>query len=414
MSSKIFSLPRSTTGLYLHIPFCEKKCGYCDFYSLEKAQHLKDPFLRKVISEIEFWQQGAIKVHGDSTLIEPFPDRTIDSIYFGGGTPSLLEIEEIEGILAKFALLSNFQKLQSSSWSKDSDIEISLEVNPESVDERYLLTLASLGINKITFGVQSFHEKGLKILNRLGSPEQSIAALNWARKAGFPTLSADLIFGWPGQRADMLLEDLKRLLDLGVNHLSCYQLSVDKKHPLYTTLPDDSALRGMYDLIQEELVVKRRWLHYEVSNYAKEEEFKSRHNQKYWQMQDYLGFGAAAWSRLGNVSFTNARNLMEYLQKDFSVSEDIANLYTVETLSLKDLLTEFFIGALRTEEGFSLNNPFYQTFLDSLPNDEMWQKTLFDFFGQGWLHQQGERIKVSYSGMLYYDSMLQAIYEIIS
>ncbi len=264
-------------SLYLHIPFCEKKCLYCDFYSVENLSGMDD-FLKALAGEIERYSP-----YGEG--------RRFDTVFFGGGTPSLLRPEQLRVLLSR--LRSHFEILP--------DAEVTLETNPGTVDAGMLRAYRDLGVNRLSIGIQSFDPDELKFLSRIHDSADAIRCYTDARTAGFENVSLDLIYSLPGQTLDRWEANLRRAVDLGPDHLSAYSLIVEDHTPLARMVeaklvsPNPSeAEAAMYEFTMDFLAA-RGYEHYEVSNYARPGR-RSRHNFAYWSHEDYLGFGPSAHS----------------------------------------------------------------------------------------------------------------------
>ncbi len=281
-------------GAYFHVPFCLKKCDYCDFYSIT-ALSRKDAFVESLIIEIksraeEFRRLGVV-----------------ESVYFGGGTPSILEAKDFEKILnAVFSVAS-----------VASDLEATFEANPETIDERKARDLKSLGFNCASLGVQSFDDKELKFLGRIHDSKRAVEAFEDLRKAGFETLGVDIIYALPSQTERKAAYSLRKLEELNPERVSAYGLIFEKGVPLY-----EKAKRGEIVPLSEEeefkialltarFLKERGWERYEVSNYAKPGK-RSRHNSNYWKGGEYLGLGPSAHSFLNGERYWNVRNLAKY------------------------------------------------------------------------------------------------------
>lgn len=282
-------------SLYLHIPFCTAKCGYCDFNSYAGHEHLIPTYSQALLREAQLWRKAT-------------DGRPVTTVFFGGGTPSLLPLEELaalmDGLRATFAIAP--------------DAEVTLEANPGSLDEPYLRGLLDLGFNRLSLGVQSFHDDELRALQRLHSAEDARQAVRAARAAGFGNVSLDIIFGLPEQPLGRWQQSLEQALALAPEHLSLYALTVEEGTPLArevvggrTPAPDPDAQADQYEWAQQRLA-RAGYEHYEISNWARPG-YRCRHNLTYWECREYLGLGAGAHSYLGGVRFANAAALGQYL-----------------------------------------------------------------------------------------------------
>lgn len=328
-------------ALYLHIPFCVQKCLYCDFASYAGfGEQAKRAYTDAVCREIALRAAEADKMAANA------------SIYFGGGTPSVLPTECI-------AKLVNALK-RYGFWQQPC--EATIEVNPGTADLAKLQTLRSLGFDRISFGVQSLQDNELQAIGRIHNAQQALEALTLARKAGFARISADLIYGLPSQTLTSLQDTLERLTDTGIEHISVYGLIVEEGTPLASlvdkgriTLPDEDTAADMYELVQS-FLRERGFERYEISNYAKNGQY-SRHNTVYWQYHPYMAFGAAACGFDGQRRRTGLSTVQEYIEQLQSFGGDdlrASALYNVEELSCAELLEEFMFMGLRRSEGASL------------------------------------------------------------
>ncbi len=393
----IIEFTSQSAGIYIHIPFCMQKCSYCDFYSLPDNPILREKFIDILLLEIEFW---SFAFNGNNFQLY-FP---ADTLYFGGGTPSLLAPDQIERIL---------KALRDAKLLKaDANIEITFEINPETVNFSYLSNLRSLGIHKISVGLQCMSDRGLLQLGRLGSARQNRQVLGWLQKLAFPCVSADLLFGRPDQTFQELREDFRTVLEQGVSHISCYQLTLGKSHELFHTLPSNDALADMYEKI-DNFFSEQNWLHYEISNYAKTEDLISQHNMKYWTGVPYLGLGPAAHSYLPPYRFFLQENVAHYLRTDFQ-REAFHEIYITENPSVGEQIIDYFLGVLRIRRGFCEYDNTYNLFKNLLRQiDRMasWDKQLQHWIQMGWLLYREGCFRVTFSGMLQSDTMLVIVAE---
>ncbi len=318
------------SGIYIHIPFCERKCIYCDFYSVENL-NLIDRFTESLLKEIEIFSIEA----------DFFNDSIFDTIYFGGGTPSLLEPAQIEKILNKL----------SQSFKISPNPEITLETNPGTVNKRKLLEFKNLGVNRISFGVQSFFDDDLKFLGRIHTGEDAFKCVNDSFEVGFENVSIDLIFGLPGQTVEKWLENLKFAVSLNVPHISAYNLIVERGTPLHelvslgkVEIPEDEIQAQLYERTID-FLENAGYVHYEVSNYAFEG-FECRHNLKYWQYENYIGFGPSAHSFWINKRWWNFANLNKYINALDLGKIPVANF---EILDEEKMIEEFIYLGLRSK-----------------------------------------------------------------
>ena len=324
-------MKKEQAGLYIHIPFCLSKCGYCSFYSI-KSVHLIPEYIAALKKEIKHYRN----------IFSSF-----DTIYIGGGTPSLLSILQIDDILTA---VNKYYKI-------DRQAEITMEVNPGDVSLEYFQELRKSGINRLNIGVQSFDDKILQLLGRRHSSKEAIAAIEAARGAGFNNFGIDLIYGVHGITIKSWKNTLQKALSFSPEHISCYQLSLGENTPLYKKyssegwhLPDENTELKLFFTTAEELE-NAGYIHYEVSNFARLDKYKSRHNQKYWQHMTYLGLGPAAHSFLNSKRWWNKSAVKTYLKE---IADGKMPVEDMETLSTEQLQLEALFLGLRTKAGIDL------------------------------------------------------------
>jgi oxygen-independent coproporphyrinogen-3 oxidase len=318
---EIFQTDPLIEHIYIHVPFCLKKCDYCSFYSEIFSEEVKNKYLTNLTKEIE-----AYKAH---FKIQP---RTI---YFGGGTPSLLLPEEIESILQRF--------------NTSNTIEATLEINPVSITCEYANKLKQTSINRISLGAQSFVDEELKLLGRLHNSKQIIKAYDHLRAAGFTNISLDLIYGLPRQKKSDLLFSIEKSIELDPEHISTYCLSLDEDVPLFSQkalIPDDETVSEFYYLIRKKLI-SAGFEQYEISNFARKR-FESEHNLCYWKDKFYLGLGPAAAGYIDLFRYTNPADIKKYFQMDLFLNW--------KKISDEDHEKEFIFLALRKTKGMNLKD----------------------------------------------------------
>ena len=321
-------------SLYLHVPFCRKKCPYCDFFSVPGHLPSLESYPALLMRHIDLAADGG----GWGGPVE--------TLFFGGGTPSLLSPESIGEILAR----------AEDRFGFAADMEISLEANPGTLTAASLAGYRAAGVNRLSLGVQSLDPRKLKLLGRIHSPEEAKNAATWARRAGFANLSCDLMFALPGQTAGALQEELDRFLDLSPDHISAYGLTVEEETPFYhlhraggLDLPDEDRYAELYCLVDERLG-REGFRHYEISNYARPGQ-ECRHNLLYWRRLPYLGVGAGAHSFCGR-GWGERRAVPADLARytaALSRGEDPAE--TLETFDRRKAMAETLYLGLRTAEG---------------------------------------------------------------
>ena len=314
-----------TLGLYLHIPFCKSKCTYCDFYSLPHSEEKMDAYTAALIRHLEEVAPRCAR-------------QTVDTVYFGGGTPSYLGEKRLTQLL----------KTVKKRYHVAPDAEITLEANPDSAgDWKTLRALRRAGFNRVSLGVQAADDAMLRRIGRVHTWDQVLSAVAAARMAKLENLSLDLIYGLPGQTLADWQETLTAAAALEPNHLSCYGLKVEPGTPLWqqrqgAALPDDDAQADMY-LWTVDYLAKQGYAQYEISNFARPG-FESRHNLKYWQLGEYAGFGPGAHSDLGGVRFAYERDLDAYIAGELRLSE-------MERIPPLDRDLEYIMLSLRTVQG---------------------------------------------------------------
>lgn len=315
-------------GIYIHIPFCFSRCAYCDFYKTTKLDKL-EPFLVALKSEIKHY----------SSLFQ----EKITTLYFGGGTPSLLKSSHFDEI---FSLLRD-------SYIFSERIEITIECNPDDLTKDYIDKLLESGFNRISIGIQSFHEKDLQEMGRRHSSAQALQAIKDAYSGGFRNIGMDLIYGLPWSNIAAFSENLKIVKTLPINHLSAYHLTFEEGTPfdrllkrgVYREITDSESL-NQYELLRE-FATKEGFEHYEVSNFCKPG-FRSRHNSSYWDGSPYIGFGPGSHSYFGGYRQWNKADLNLYLKSDRE------KIVEKEVLDISDRLNELIMLGLRTAEGVNL------------------------------------------------------------
>ncbi|GHO93387.1 coproporphyrinogen III oxidase [Reticulibacter mediterranei] len=288
-----------TASLYLHIPFCHTRCYYCDFNTYAGMLPVREPYVRALLTEIEL--AGKMAQLADNTL------RRSRTIFFGGGTPSLLSVQQMQRLL----------QACSTAFAVDADAEITLEANPGTLTQEQLAGLRAAGVNRLSMGAQSFDADLLKSLGRIHTPEEITQAVTYARAAGFTSINLDFMFGLPQQTMQQWQETLRQALELRPEHFSLYSLIIEEGTPFYDwthegriTPGDEDLCADMYE-IADELLHAAGYINYEISNWALPGHH-SRHNLTYWQNLPYIGMGAGAYSYFGNRRFSNERDPLTY------------------------------------------------------------------------------------------------------
>jgi len=318
-------------GLYVHIPFCASKCPYCDFYSAVGVDFLKERYFTALCAELEFFSQK-------------YDLSTVETLYFGGGTPSTVEPSLYESF---FKQLERFIPLNQLS-------EITIEVNPADYSLEDFKHLREIGFNRVSVGVQSFDEKTLKVLGRRHTVADSLRTLENLHRAGFENISVDLIWGVPFQTTEKLRGEFEILKNTPAVHLSAYKLTVYEETPFYKLaergvlkLPSEEEIEKLYYTLLEE-TNKLGFERYEISNFSKGKKYRSKHNLLYWRLEPFLGLGASAWSFDGKRRWYNTKSVKNYI----TLVEEKGNAtFEVINLDEKELLKEKLIMGLRTTEG---------------------------------------------------------------
>ncbi|MBP5518392.1 MAG: radical SAM family heme chaperone HemW [Bacteroidales bacterium] len=347
-------------GIYLHIPFCDKKCIYCGFYSVV-SKTLRDKYIPALQREIR--ERG-------NFFSSLYPaDQTVKTLYIGGGTPSVLNTESLKQAINGLKATFCFPNTAFLTDNPD-EFEFTIEVNPDDITSDYASQLRQLGVNRISMGVQSFQDQHLIWMGRRHTRSQAISAFRTLRQAGFKNISLDLIFGFPSLTRTQWEENLDTILDLSPEHISAYQLGVDPNTPIEKqvsqgklTLPDEETCEGMYKTLQRRLA-EAGYFQYEVSNFCKEG-FHSRHNSSYWNRTPYLGLGPGAHS------FINRKREWNFPDAATYCNPTITELREGENLSPEDVFNEILMLGLRTIGGAAL-----KTLRESSPQSDIFISTI--------------------------------------
>ena len=339
--------------LYIHIPFCEKKCNYCDFISFNANDEIKEKYIENLISEIE-----------NKHFIAK--NTVISSIYIGGGTPSILEYNKIEKILE--TVKKNYVLIENP--------EITIELNPNSVDIYKLKSYYDNGINRLSFGVQTTNDNELKILGRIHTYADFLKSYDEALHVGFKNINVDLINGIPNSNSLTYKKSLKQVLSLNIKHISIYNLIIEKNTPFYKMqqegklqLPEEDELLKM-DEITKELTDYYRLKKYEISNYSKPG-YECKHNLGYWSDIPYIGFGLNASSYYHNKRFKNISSISQYLSTNFNNFEENYSYFDEILCPNKNqLMSEYFFLGMRKSSGINSKDFFYRF-------DEIFENTFY-------------------------------------
>ena len=373
------------SGIYIHIPFCKSKCFYCDFYKVAGLKY-KNEFLSALYKEF--------------LLKKDFlHENKIDTVYFGGGTPTLLTINEINNIfseLGKYFLIN-------------PEAEITIEANPDDLTDDYIFDLRNkTKINRISVGIQSFDDVDLKLMNRRHTGKQAFESVIKLKNAGFTNISGDLIYGLPEMTVEKLIRNLNIFIELNIPHLSAYHLSYESgtifekflKSNKIKPIEEDNSILLFNELVST--LNRNAYIMYEVSSFAKKDNF-SQHNSSYWLQKNYIGFGPSAHSFDGDFRSFNVNNLKTYLDR---VGEG-ADFYQTEKLSVKDKYNEYVMTSLRTIWGVSIEflkakfGVFYTNYF--LVN-------LQPYLNQGLIENSDVYIKLTKSGMMISDRIISDLF----
>ena len=363
-------------GIYVHIPFCKQKCSYCDFTSFANKENFIEKYINSLKNEIN--------------NIEVSEKNCIDTIYLGGGTPSFIESKYIIDIINT---IKNKFKIRQ-------DAEITIEVNPGTVNKDKLRDYKNVGINRLSIGLQSTQNKLLKQIGRIHSYEEFINTYNLAREVGFKNINVDLMLALPNQTIEDLNESLDNILKLKPEHISVYSLILEdetKMKQLYDegkiNLPSEEQEREMYWLVKEKLEGSN-YIHYEISNFSKEG-FESKHNMNCWNQKEYIGFGLAAHSYINNKRFCNTSNLHEYI-KNIEDMNFKNNIEICEIQNDEEQKKEYMMLGLRKIEGVDIQE-FKNKFIDN--PIFLYRKELEKLVSEGLIEIDLNNIKLTSKGL---------------
>ena len=366
--------------LYLHIPFCVKKCNYCDFFSVSGSEEEQEAYVQAMVQEIHLYQ-------------EKFRPYEVKTIFLGGGTPSLLSGSQTERI---------FQSLHDS-FEIARDAEITMEMNPGTVDLQKLKQYKEIGVNRLSIGLQSAQNRELKMLGRIHTFEDFLETWKEVEKAGFENRNIDLMSALPGQKLETWEDTLRKVLALQPEHISAYSLILEEGTPFYNWYESGRFNAGDWELPTEEeeytmgertiQILQEAGMHrYEISNYAKPGK-ECRHNLGYWNRTEYLGIGAGSSSLIGETRFNHIRDRKEYIEM-IRRGEDVDT--EQEFLSTESQMEEFMYLGLRKTEGIS-RTAFQDYFQKSL--DEIYGTVIEKLNDEKLLECDGDRVRLSHRGM---------------
>lgn len=376
-------------GIYLHIPFCKKACCYCDFHFSTTLTHKKE-VLQALQKEIELQQH----FFNNNDL-----PAVINTLYFGGGTPSILQVDEIQELVDKVAKYFSIAK----------DAEITLEANPDDLTNNKLNELAKTPVNRLSIGIQSFNDRDLTFMLRSHNAKQALQCVSNAQNCGFNNISIDLIYGLPNSSKQQWEKNLQTTLSLNVQHVSAYCLTVEPKTALsnwvakgLTTIPPDEKAIQDFEMAVA-MLSTQQFVHYEISNFGKQN-FFSQHNSNYWKQQPYLGIGPSAHSYNGKQ--TRQHNIANNAQYIGSLSKHIIP-YSIENLTQKQQFNEYILIGLRTIWGINLQyieNIFGTNITVKL------QKKINAMQTNNWFTVQNQQITLTNSGKLLADAICMQLF----
>ncbi len=318
-------------GIYVHIPFCRQKCSYCDFYSVNWNDESENKYVEAVLNEIKGYKE---RLNGQYVA---------DSVFFGGGTPTIIKPESLYKIMEALRDLIEVNK----------NSEISMEANPNTLTFEKLREYREIGINRLSIGVQSLNDDILKKIGRVHDSRQAIESIDRAKSAGFSNINTDVMFNIPGQEVSDIEDTISRLIERNIEHISFYSLKLEKGTPMYAleknnkiVMPDEEYEREMY-YAGRSLMERNNFLQYEISNFSKNG-FECRHNLKYWSQDVYIGLGPSAHSFMDGVRYSNPADLKMYCVSGF-------NRIVHERMNYEDLMFEYIMLRLRLSEGVDIH-----------------------------------------------------------
>lgn len=359
-------------GLYVHVPFCVRKCGYCDFYSIKWDQVREKNYVDALLREARSYREEGAALN-------------VDTIFIGGGTPSVLTLDSTESVL----------KGIYDIYHVDDHAEVTIELNPNSITQERLQKYLQWGINRLSIGIQSMDDGILKKIGRLHSAREACEAVEMARRTGFDNINSDIMFNIPGQTAENILSTIDRTIDTGVKHISFYSLKLEEGTPMYNqerdrliSMPDEDEERRMY-YAGREAMEQHGFRQYEISNFALPG-YECRHNLKYWRQQEYIGLGPAAHSFTGNERYGNAPDLELYCQGG------AASRQVYEIMDKKEMMFEYVMLNLRLTTGIRKEN-FLRKFGVSF--DTVYGSKTAELEGKGLVNTGENSVSLTHLGM---------------
>lgn len=371
-------------GIYIHIPFCKQKCYYCDFVSFSNKQNLIEQYIEAVKKEINnyFKDEGFLKRYNVTT------------IYIGGGTPSYIDSKYI------LEILKLLEKKLIDNKTKFDDIEITIEVNPGTVDKEKLEQYKKAKINRLSIGLQSTNNNLLKEIGRIHTFEQFLEAYNTAKKVGFDNINVDLMIGLPNQNIEDIKESLAQIMQLNPTHISVYSLIIEEGTVIEKLIRenklkemDEELERNMYWYVKNTLELDG-YKHYEISNFAKKGK-ESKHNMNCWLQKEYIGIGTAAHSYMQNIRYSNCNNIEKYIKN--MEEEGNKNIYEIEEIQeLEDRKKEYMLLGLRKIDGVQISK-FKEKYIDNPLF--IYRKELNLLVEEGLINIDGDFIKLTNKGI---------------
>ncbi len=371
-------------GIYIHIPFCFKACYYCDFH-FSTSLNSKDQIISAICKELQLKRNY-------------FDSGSIETIYFGGGTPSILDSSDLEKILN--TIYKNFNVLKS--------LECTLEANPNDLTKKKIISIIDLGINRISLGGQSFNDKQLKKMNRTHTSIQIESSIKLLQDLGLENINLDLMYGLPDLKYDSWKKDLKKSIDLGVTHLSCYCLTIEKGTVFdkmvkkgSIKIDSDETIKSQF-LIMRDILMSNNFNHYEISNFCKPS-YESKHNTLYWNGMKYLGIGPSAHSYNGEKRHWNVNNNFKYI----SAIKNREVFFEEEVLTRENIINEYILTRLRTSKGISLKK------LSQLTDKKEYNKLVNQmcaFTNESLLFYEKERFFLTEEGMILCDKITSDLF----
>lgn len=360
-------------GIYIHVPFCIKKCGYCDFYSVKWDEESENSYIRSAIDEIKGYRE--------------LEDYIIDTIFIGGGTPSVIMPQNIEKLIA--AVKDTFTVAQNA--------EISMEANPNSLSQN-LKIYKETGINRLSIGIQSLKDDILKRIGRIHNFSEALQAIDLAQKQGFDNINADVMFNIPGQTLEDITDTIYQLISKDIRHISFYSLKLEEGTQMYSleknkviTMPVEDLEREMY-YAGRTIMEEHGLMQYEISNFAVKG-YECRHNLKYWNQEEYIGIGPSAHSFMGNTRYSNPSNLKEYT---LSSGKEGFKRNIQEVMDEDELMFEYIMLRLRLTEGLKFaefKNKFNRDF------EETYKAQIEKLLKDNLIYLDDEGIRLTHRGM---------------